>query len=155
MARIYTVSTGLNSVAASVTRVAVQLATPSTASDVKILQVECSGDSTGTGAGAIPFRLSMARETGASNTTGTAPTPAPWRKGSVASVVTARINDTVDGAGITVIDEWLVSPTSGIIIQFPLGREPTMDVSDFLCFRLITQVGLTTFNALTSITFEE
>lgn len=154
MARKYTVSTGLQSLAASTTRVAVQLATGTNVTN-SIIGFDATFDSVATGAGAIPVKVQLVRETGASNTTGTAPTPTKWNKALAASVTTARINDTVDGASPTIIAEWLVSPTTGYSYQFPLGREVEMDISDFLTLRLISQSGMTTCNYSCQLHYEE
>jgi hypothetical protein len=154
VARKYTVSTGLNSLAASTTRVAVGLATNTTTTNT-IIGFDVTFDSTATGAGAIPVRVELVRCTGVSSTTGTAPTPTPWEKGLLAAATTARINDTTDGASPTIIASWLVSPTGGFSYQFPLGREITMAISDFLELRLTSQSGFTTCNASSQVHFEE
>lgn len=154
MARKYTASTGLVSLAASATRVAVGLATGTTVTAV-ITGFDVTFDSVSTGAGAIPVRVELVRCTGASNTTGTAPTPTKWNKSTGAAAVTARINDTVDGASPTIIKSWLVPPTGGFSYQFPLGREIEMDVSDFLELRLISQAGMTTCNYEANLDWEE
>ena len=154
MALKFTVSTGLVALAAAATRVAIQLATTSTVSNT-IIGFDVSFDSVATGAGAVPIRVELVREAGASNTTGTAPTPTKWYKATAASVTTARINDTVDGASPTIIASWLVSPTSGLSYQFPLGRELMMDVSDFLALRLTSQTGMTTCNYECNLHYEE
>jgi hypothetical protein len=152
--RQYSVATGLVSLAASATRVAVQLATGTTTTNI-VIGFDVSFDSVATGAGAIPIRVELVRETGASNTTGTAPTPTKFLGVFAAAATTARINDTVDGASPTIIKSWLVSPTGGFSYQFPLGREIQMGVSEFLALRLISQAGMTTCNYEANLDFEE
>lgn len=154
MARKFSVSTGLVALAASATRVAIGLATSTTVTNT-IISFDATFDSVSTGAGAIPIRVELVRCTGASSTTGTAPTPTKWHKALVAAATTARINDTTDGASPTIIKSWLVSPTAGLSYQFPLGREIEMDISDFLELRLISQSGMTTCNYECNLDWEE
>lgn len=48
-----------------------------------------------------------------------------------------RINDTTDGSGtVTVLDAWLISPTSAFAYQWPLGREIELDASSYLEVRI-------------------
>ncbi len=152
--RKYTASSGTQSLAASTTRVAVQLATPSTATNT-IIGGDITFDSTATGSGAIAIKVQIVRTTGASSTSGTAPAPAPWKKGQIASTTTARINDTTDGASPTVIWEWLISPTAGVIYQLPLGRDIDMEASDFVELRLVSQAGMTTCDYSAQLHFSE
>jgi hypothetical protein len=140
--RKYTVSSTTQSLAASTTRVAVQLATGAAVTNT-IIGADITFDSTATGSGAIAVKVQIVRTTGASSG-GTAPTPTPWKKGQVASVTTARINDTTDGSSPTIIWEWLISPTAGIIYQLPMGRDIDMEASDFVELRLVSQSGMTT-----------
>lgn len=140
--RKYTASSGLTSLAASTTKVAVQLATGAAATNT-IFGADVTFDSTATGSGAIAVKVQIVRTTGASSG-GAAATPAPWVKGQIASATTARINDTTDGAAPTVIQEWLISPTSGVLYQLPLGRDLDMAPSDFIELRLVSQAGMTT-----------
>jgi hypothetical protein len=153
MARKYTVSSGLTSLAASTTKVAAQLATTSTVSNT-IISFDVTFDSIATGAGAVPVRVEIVRESTAS-TGGATSTPTKWNKDLAVSVSTARINDTTDGTVTNIIKSWLVSPTAGITYQFPLGREIEMGVSDFLALRLISQAGMTTCNYEANLDFEE
>ncbi len=71
------------------------------------------------------------------------------------SAMTARINDTTDGASPTVIRGWLVPPTGGFSYQWPLGREPSMFISDFMALRITTVAGSGTPNYDATITYEE
>jgi hypothetical protein len=153
MARKYTITSGLTSIAASATKVACQLATPSTETAV-VFSADISFDSTATGAGAIPVRVAIVRVTAASSG-GTTFTPVKWRTGQMASVCTARINDTTDGSSPTIVEEWLVPPTLPFPYQLPLGREYVLDISDFLELRLVSQAGLTTCNYVGNLTYEE
>lgn len=153
MARKYTVSSGTQSLAAATTRVAVQLATGAAVTNT-VIAFDVTFDGTATGSAAIAVKVQIVRTTGASSG-GTAPTPAPWKKGQIASATTARINDTSDGASPSVIKEWLISPTAGIVYQFPLGRDLEMEASDFVEVRLVSQSGMTTCDYSVNVDFEE
>lgn len=154
MNRRYSVSSGkAPAPAAGTAKVAVQLATPATAT-ATIIAMDISFDSTATGAGAVPVLVELVRYTGASSG-GTAPTPTAMRKGQIASATTARINDTTDGAGPTVIKGWLISPTGGLSQQLPLGREVDMEASDFVGVRITPQTGFTASNYDVNVDFEE
>lgn len=153
MARGYTVTSGLTSLAASTTKVACQLATGATVNNT-IRSFDVSFDSTASGAGAVPVRVELVRATGASSG-GATFTPLKTYPADVAAITTARVNDTTDGTSPTILRSWLVSPTSGFSYQFPLGRELIMNNSDFLELRLISQAGMTTCNYEANIEFEE
>lgn len=154
MPRVYTATSGLISLAASTTKVAVGLASSST-DTCTIIGWDISFDSTASGAGAIPVRCALVRCTGVSSTGGSAPAASPWRKGGLAAVTTVRVGDTTDGASPTIIKEWLVSPTAGFSYIFPYGRELEMDISDFLELRVISQSGMTTCNFIGNVDFQE
>lgn len=152
--RRYTVSSGKTAApAAGVVKVMIQLATGAAVTNT-IIGIDLTDDSTATGAGAIPSLVEVVRETGVSSG-GAAATPAPWKKGQIASGTTARINDTTDGAGPTVIWSYLVQPTGGQLIQLPLGREIDMEASDFVAIRITPQTGFTASNFDCLAHFEE
>jgi hypothetical protein len=153
LARKYSVSSGLTSLAASTTKVACQIATGSTVT-ATVLGFDIAFDSTATGAGAVPIQVQLARPT-AAGSGGSTQTPAKFNNDDIAAVVTGRKNDTTAGASPTVIKEWLVSPTTGFSYQFPLGRELVLAESDFLELKLISQSGMTTCNYVGNIDFEE
>lgn len=153
MARKYTITSGLTSLAASTTKVACLLVTPATETAV-VIAADISFDGTATGAAAIPVRVAIVRVTAASSG-GSTFTPASWRKGAPAANCTARINDTSDGTSPTILQEWLIPPTTVYPYQLPLSREYALDVSDFLELRLTSQSGMTTVNFLGSLVFEE
>lgn len=142
MARKYTINSGRAAApAASTVKVAVSIATGATVTAV-IHGIDITFDSVATGAGAIPVLVELCRTT-AAGSGGAAATPAPWRKGQIASVTTARINDTTEGSSPTVVKGWLISPTAGAITQLPLGREFEVDASDFWEVRITPQTGFT------------
>lgn len=150
----YAVTTGLVSIAASVTKkVAVEVNTPATVAN-QIIAFDVCFDSVATGAGAAPIRVSLVRATGASSG-GAAATPTPYNKWMHAAASAARINDITPGTGPTIIQEWEVPPTSGLSYQFPLGREIQCSHSDFLELQLTTIAGMTTCNYIVNVVFEE
>jgi hypothetical protein len=153
MAAVFSVNSGKVASASAAAKVAVQIASTTTKT-CKIVSIDVSFD--GTTATNTPILVELVRETGVSSTGGTAPTPA--RVGgdaSVTSAMTARINDTTDGTGPTVLYGWLVSPTGGLSYQWPLGREPGMIISDFIALRVTTVAGSGTPNYDCTITYEE
>lgn len=153
MAAVFTVNTGSVASPSAATKVCVQLASTSTKT-CKIIGFSVTFD--GTDATKTPILVTLARETGVSSTGGSAPTPV--RMGgdaSVTSAMTARISDTTDGASPTVLDGWFVPPTGGVIYQYPLGREPSMIISDWIALRVTTVAGSGTPNYNATLIYEE
>ncbi len=150
---LFTVNSGKVASASAALKVAVQIASTSTKT-CKIVGVDFTFD--GTTATNTPILCEMVRETGASSTGGTAPTPVlAGGDASVTSNMTARINDTTDGASPTVLCGWLVPPTGGFSYQWPLGREITLKISDFVAARVTTVAGSGTPNYDVTIWFSE
>ncbi len=154
MPRLYTTTSGLVSLAASTTKVAIGLATGA-AVTATLIGWDISFDSTASGAGAVSVRVALVRCTGVSSVAGSAVTPAPTAKGGLAAAVTARAGDTTDGSAPTIIKEWLVSPTAGYSYIWPYGKELEMAVSDFLELRVTSQSGMTTCNFIADIDHQE
>jgi hypothetical protein len=153
-AQHYTVSSGRTAAAAAGTaKVAVALATGASVKNV-IFGIDITFDSTATGAGAISALVELVRTTAASSG-GAVATPVSWLKSDIASLTTARINDTTDGTGPTVIKSWLVPVLSGVLQQLPLGREISMNVSDFLELRITLLTGATACDYNANLDFEE
>lgn len=154
--RRYSVSSAKTAAAAAGTlKVAWQLATGA-AVTATLWAADVSFDSVANpaSAGGIPALVELVRETGASSG-GAAQTPVIWKKGQIASGTTARINDTTDGAGPTVIMAWLLPIFSAYPQQLPLGREIDLEASDFLALRVTLQSGATGCNYLSNGHFEE
>lgn len=150
---------GLYSVAANAAcasnalKVALQIATGSGVA-CRLAQFEVSFD--GADSTKTPILVELVAETGASSTGGAAVTPTqvgghPLRTAQF----TARGNDTTDGASPTVLERWYVSPTSGIVIQYPLGREPVVPASSYLALRVTTVTGSGTPDYAASALIEE
>lgn len=74
--------------------------------------------------------------------------------GIPAAQTTVQRAFTVEPTAGDLIGGWQINPTSGVTIQYPLGREPVMDVSTRLA--LVT-VGVTAniSNAVAYLIFEE
>ncbi len=154
--RRYSVNSAKTAAAAAGTlKVAWQLATGAAVTGT-LWGVDISFDSIANpaSAGGIPALVELVRETGASSG-GAAQTPVIWKKGQIASGTTARINDTTDGAGPTVIMGWLVPIFSVWPQQLPLGREIDLEASDFLALRVTLQTGATACNYNCNGHFEE
>jgi hypothetical protein len=153
----YTVTTGKVSIAASVTNVVpISLACGATVAAC-LIGFDISFDSVATGAGAAPILVSVVRTSTVSSTTGAAYTPLAFNSLLHSAVTTARTGDTVGGTlvGTGVLKSWLVSPTSGLSYQWPLGREIDVPHSTFLEVRLTSIAGMTTCNYVASLDFEE
>lgn len=149
----YTVNSGKVACASAAAKVVVQIASTTTKT-CEITGFDISFD--GADATKTPILVELVRETGVSSTGGTAPTPVlEGGDASVTTSMTARINDTTDGAGPTVIRGWLVSPTGGLSYQWPLGREPRLKISDFFALRATTVSGSGTPNYDGTLAFEE
>lgn len=153
-AQHYTVSSGRTAAAAAGTaKVAAALATGAAVKN-SIIGIDVTFDSTATGAGAISALVELVRTTAASSG-GAVATPAPWLKGDIASLTTARINDTTDGTGPSVIKSWLIPVLSGVLQQLPLGREFPMFTSDFLEVRVTLLTGATACDYDVNVDIEE
>jgi len=153
MPAVFTVNTGAVASPSNGTKVAVQIASTATKT-CKIIGIDVTFD--GTDATKTPILVTLARETGVSSVAGSAPTPV--RVGgdaSVTSAMTARISDTTDGSGPTVLCGWYIPPTSGFSYQWPLGREPTLAISDFVALRITTVTASGTPNYNATVWFEE
>jgi hypothetical protein len=153
MAAVFTVNTGAVACASNAVKVAVQIASTTTKT-CKIIGIDVTFD--GTDATKTPILVTLARETGVSSTGGSGPTPVlVGGDASVTSSMTARISDTTDGASPTVLCGWYVPPTSGFSYQWPLGREPTLKIRDFVALRVTTVTASGTPNYNATIWYEE
>lgn len=135
----------------------VQLVTAST-TPATIVEVGIGFD--GTSASAVPIEVRLQRQTSA-GTTGTGGGAGQINKVSYPSSTPANLTtSTIGPAGAwtteptasDILASWKVPATSGMVIQYPLGREPTMDVSTRL--GLVT-VSAASVNAWWYITYEE
>ncbi len=107
----------------------------------------------GTSATAEPVTVELCYSTQATAGTSTSHTIAQCRGPTRTVQATAARNYTAEPTVLTVWKRWLVHPTSGIVVQFPLGREPECTVtSDALLIRCTAPA---TVNVQGYIEFEE
>lgn len=114
----------------------------------------------GTSSSAVPIEVRLQRQTTA-GTTGAGGGAGQINKvGTPASLPAANTTSQIGPAGTwtteptasDILGTWKVPPTSGIVLQYPLGREITLDVSTRLA---IVTVSAATANAWPYIVFEE
>ena len=120
---------------AAAAKTVLELATPSTAGLTPVMWwVEFDGVS----ASALPVKVEVGIFS-AAVTTATTATPFSLNGGErgVASSGAAKTNATAEGAGTaTYVETHRVSPTSGILVQEPLGNELVVGPSSFWRIRL-------------------
>lgn len=99
-----------------------------------------------------PVKVEVGRFS-AAVTTATGVTPSKYEPGDPASLMTAKHTATAEGAG-TASDVFLhrVSPTSGLYVQYPLGRELVLAVSTFFRIRCTAAQAV---NASFGVSWEE
>jgi hypothetical protein len=140
----------------------IQLAPAVTSPPVRIIEWWTEGDAS---AAATPMRVELIRHLGGPCTTATAYVAADVRcsnDGNSATVSTIQLGAALSGWGpsaevtpttVSNLSTHFVPPTSGIYIQYPLGREPEIMVNGF-CRLRITPSG-TGPNAYAGISWEE
>ncbi len=148
----YVITSGKTAAASNALKVAVALATGAAVLN-RWLAFDVSFD--GTTATATPILVEIVRTTAASSggSVGTIQHYNGFTPSAASS--TARINDTADGTSPTVIQSWLINPTTAFSYQWPLGREFTMSVSSFAEIRLTTVTASGTPNYVVNLVFEE
>lgn len=83
-------------------------------------------------------------------------TPAPLDPGDASTAqATAAKGYTSEPTTLTVIKSWRVHPQAGLVIQFPLGREPRTGIAKGLALRVTFETGETTTNIDAYYEFEE
>lgn len=94
---------------------------------VRVIEFGVSFDSVTSNAEPVTVELGFNTEA----TAGTATSHTIVQSGGPTRTVqaTAKRNFTVEPTVITVFKRWLVHPQSGLVIQFPLGREPEQTTS--------------------------
>lgn len=149
MAQVFLVTSGSAALVANTLKTAVQLATGAAVQN-RIVQVDITFN--GVTASAVPVQVDIVKTTGASSG-GAAATPTKANTDArAAAATTARINDTTPGVLSAVQSSYFVPPTSGLSIQFPLGREPGMTVSEFWEVRLNAAAAV---SYIVNVWFEE
>lgn len=93
----------------------------------------------GTTAGAVPGLIEVCRATFATNPPGTNSTSATVQQDygrAITAGFTAAYNWTTEPTVLTVIDEFVLTPTGGVVIyDYPLGTSPDCDVSNGFVLR--------------------
>ncbi|MFD0883564.1 hypothetical protein ACFQ08_03185 [Streptosporangium algeriense] len=89
---------------------------------VKLVELSVSFD--GTTANAEPVTVELCKSTQATAGTSTSHTMAQNSGPTRTVQATAARNYTAEPTVLTVLKRWLVHPQAGLLIQFPLGREP-------------------------------
>lgn len=89
---------------------------------IRITEMGVSFDGTSSTAEPVTVELMSSTEAGAG--TATAHTIVQLRGPTRTVQATAKRAFTAEPTALTVLKRWLVHPQSGIVIQFPLGREP-------------------------------
>lgn len=107
----------------------------------------------GVSATAEPATIELCSSTQATAGTTTSQTPVQLRGPTRTVQATGARNYTVEPTTLTVLKRWLVHPQTGIMVQFPLGREPEQTVTaDALCLRVTAPA---TLNCQAYMEFEE
>lgn len=114
--------------------------------------VQWSVEFDGTSATATPVKVEVGRFS-AAVTTATSFTPMKLDAAEGAAAITAKHTATAEGAGTFDAGEiHRVPPTSGMVLQYPLGREWVVGTSGFWRMRL---TAAATVNATVSVTWDE
>lgn len=151
MARVYGVTTGIGTpiaLAAATAKTIIEVAAGAAAC-ADIVQASVSFDAS-TAAAGIKVELVRYTTTG----TGTAYTPTRYNAAAqmMASVCTAKTNDTVEPGTPTVLEAWYVPNTAGQFWQLPLGREVSLPPSTLIGLR-VTSAAIV--NCSGNLLFEE
>jgi hypothetical protein len=110
----------------------------------------------GASGSAKPVLVELCTSTQASAGTSTAVTPAATDAGDATTVqATAAKAYSAEPTALTPIRRWRVHPQAGMVVQFPLGREPRSDIAKALALRVTFESGETTTNIDAYIEFEE
>lgn len=118
---------------------------------IRLCELSVSFDGTSGSAEPVTVELCSSTEGGAG--TATSHTIAQIRGATRAVQATAKRNFTAEPTTLTVLKRWLVHPQTGIVVQFPLGREPEqVTTADALCVRCTAPANV---NAQGCLEFEE
>lgn len=135
MAARYTVETNGDIALSAATAKTIMNVINATNGLIRIVEIGVSFD--GTSATAEPVTVELCNSTQATAGTSTAHTILQTGGPTRTVQATAARNYTAEPTTLTVLKRWLVHPAGGgIIVQFPLGREPEqVTTADGLCIR--------------------
>ena len=107
----------------------------------------------GVSATAEPVTVELCSSTQATAGTSTSQPPVQIRGPTRTVQATGARSYTAEPTALTTLKRWLVHPQTGIVMQFPLGREPEQTTTaDGLCLRVTAPA---TLNCQGYIEFEE
>jgi hypothetical protein len=98
----------------------------------------------GTTAANAPILVELVRAS--AGITGTTVTAVKYKDFAPAALTTVKHTASVEGTPTDVLETHYVSPTSGLILQYPLGREPEVPISGFLRLRVTAASGSVSAN---------
>lgn len=133
------------------TKVAAQLAT---GANITAKLVGFSISFNGVDGSKAPVSVRMVKPTAASSG-GSSFTPLQRNGRPRTAQATARVNDTTPGTGAVIHRAWYVPPTSGLDIEYPLGREFELSASEFLELQVVTTENLSALSYEATLIFEE
>jgi len=165
MSKVYTVLNGPVPGAAAVPgistgtaiRTMLQIATNTTNNAIRVVEWWTEFDGS---AAATPIKVELLRHTGGAQTTLTAYAAADIAKSNDPNAPASSIqlgtalsgfsNTTTEVTPTTVsnLATHLVPPTSGIYIQYPLGREPEVQVAAFMRMRVTAGAAVTAYQGV-------
>lgn len=124
MAACYSINSGSSAVALSAATAKTVLGVVA-ASAVTARLAELGVSFDGATATAVPVLVELCDSSGATaGTPGATPTPKQVRGATRTAQCTAGNAYSAEPTTLTVIRQWLVHPQTGMVVQFPLGREP-------------------------------
>lgn len=143
----YVITAGPTALAAATAKTMIEV---STSANVPAEWVSVDITFDGVTASAVPVRVDFC--TYAATGTGTAYTPKRLGQAVGTSQSTVKINDTVEPSTPTVLFSWYIPPTSGVMYQWPLGRELFHNVGTVQGIRLTAPAAV---NVVANLTVEE
>lgn len=101
---------------------------------IRLVEIGVSFD--GVSGTAEPVTVELCSSTQATAGTNTSQAPVQCRGPTRTGQASGARNYTAEPTVLTVLKRWLVHPQTGMVIQFPLGREPEqVTTADALCIR--------------------
>ena len=147
MADVYTVAVDAIALSAATLKSLMELQTASTR---KIILISWWVEFDGTSAAATPVKVELVRAS--AGITGTTITALKYTDSAPAAITTVKHSASGEGTPTDVLGIHRISPTTGIMVQYPLGREITVPVSGFLNLRCNAAA---TVNATVGMQWEE